>query len=430
MSASINLPPVAEYQGRSIFSPARCVVIEATTKAGKTLGCIWWLIYQAITMGAGEYWWVAPVYPQSLIAFRRTKTMLSESDPDQRQWKANEAEHFIRFSNGATLWFKSADNPDLLYGEDVRACVIDEATRCKEECWYAIRSTLTATRGMVRIIGNVKGKKNWAYKLARRVEAGDLPGWERHAISCWDAVKAGIIDHDEVEAARRELPAAVFAELYEGIPSEDGSNPFGYASIAACIQPLTSGPPSCFGSDLAKSQDWTVYVGLDTGGHCCMFDRWQHVPWNQTMDRLASVIGERQALIDSTGVGDPVVEELQRRCPAVEGFKFTGPSKQQLMEGLAVAIQQRNVTFPDGVIRSELESFEYEATRTGVRYSAPEGMHDDCVMALALAVRKLGTRGLAELVGGLRPNYDPMPKNPKATYDELRKDPDWGWIRV
>jgi len=44
------------------------------------------------------------------------------------------------------------------------------------------------------------------------------------------------------------------------------------------------------------------------------------------------------------------------------------------------------VRYPQGVIVSELDVFAYEYTRTGVRYSAPDGMHDDCVMALALAV--------------------------------------------
>lgn len=55
------------------------------------------------------------------------------------------------------------------------------------------------------------------------------------------------------------------------------------------------------------------------------------------------------------------------------------------MEGLAVAIQKQEIGFPEGVITHELESFEYEYTRTGVRYSAPSGMHDDAVCALALA---------------------------------------------
>jgi hypothetical protein len=69
----------------------------------------------------------------------------------------------------------------------------------------------------------------------------------------------------------------------------------------------------------------------------------------------------------------------------IEGLKFTSQSKQQLMEGLAQAIQQRKIGFPEGVIVDELDIFEYQFTANGVRYSAPSGFHDDCVVALALA---------------------------------------------
>jgi len=55
------------------------------------------------------------------------------------------------------------------------------------------------------------------------------------------------------------------------------------------------------------------------------------------------------------------------------------------MEELALTIQQQLIGVPEGPITTELESFEYELTRTGVRYSAPGGLHDDCVCALALA---------------------------------------------
>jgi hypothetical protein len=77
----------------------------------------------------------------------------------------------------------------------------------------------------------------------------------------------------------------------------------------------------------------------------------------------------------------------------VQRFVFTSQSRQQLMEGLALAIQQRRVTYPAGRIVDELETFGYEYNRTGgVKYVAPQGLHDDCVMALALAVEKLGHR--------------------------------------
>jgi hypothetical protein len=108
------------------------------------------------------------------------------------------------------------------------------------------------------------------------------------------------------------------------------------------------------------------------------------------MERATAMItkSNARALIDSTGVGDPIVEQLQSRCGGlVEGFKFTAQSKQQLMEGLAAAIQQRAIRFPDGPLVQELESYTYEYTKSGVRYTAPEGLNDDGVCALALAVQ-------------------------------------------
>ena len=57
------------------------------------------------------------------------------------------------------------------------------------------------------------------------------------------------------------------------------------------------------------------------------------------------------------------------------------------MELLASTIHKCEVGFPDNVIKEELEIFEYQYTSTGVRYNAPSGFHDDCVNALALAVK-------------------------------------------
>jgi Cft2 family RNA processing exonuclease len=83
-----------------------------------------------------------------------------------------------------------------------------------------------------------------------------------------------------------------------------------------------------------------------------------------------------------------VLESLRRGGNRnYEGFTFSSSSKQKLMEGLAVAIQQRRVRVPEGVIVTELETFEFSYHANGVRYSAPPGMHDDCVCALALVVQ-------------------------------------------
>ena len=194
------------------------------------------------------------------------------------------------------------------------------------------------------------------------------------------------MDAREIEDAQRTLPDAVFRELYLAEPSDDGGNPFGASAIAACLAPLSSQPPVCWGVDLAKSVDYTVAIALDAQGRVCRFERFRE-PWQETLQKVQRLTGRTRAAVDSTGVGDPIVEALQRAgTGSFSGVKFTSASKQQLMEGLAVAIQQQKIRFPDGPIRAELDVFEYEYTRTGVRYAAPAGQHDDCVCALALAV--------------------------------------------
>jgi hypothetical protein len=375
-------------QERAIFdpsdatgAPARYSFIEASTKTGKTVGSIAWLFERAYLGEPNQNrWWVAPVSGQAMIAFRRMKAGI----PQRLIESVREGSRITLLGN-RTIWFKSGDNPDLLFGEDVHDAVMDEASRTKEEAFHAVRSTLTATRGGFRGIGNVKGRRNWFYHLCRRAEMGET-NMSYHKIIAADAVAAGVLAADEVEDARRVLPESVFRELYLAEPSDDSGNPFDLKAIRHCVIPLSGGRPQVWGWDLAKSVDWTVGIALDDAGRVCRLERFQ-LPWDATINRIAAATGGTPALVDSTGVGDPVLEMLQKRCSRAEGYLFSAPAKQQLMEGLALAIQSGTVSYPDGPIVLELEQFEYEYTRTGVRYSAPEGFHDDCVCALALAVQ-------------------------------------------
>jgi hypothetical protein len=227
-------------------APSRFTVVEATTKAGKTVGCIVWLYEQAISEHGGfyvdkegnlqsttgrvlskdgfNYWWVAPTYKVAKIAFRRFKRYMPKDI-----FTANESELTLTLVNGAIIFFKSGDDPDGLYGEDVYGVVLDEATRMKEDSWIAVFSTLTATEGVCKIIGNVKGNNNWVYRLARETETGQKQNWSYFKITADDAVKAGVLKQAVIDEAQRTLPQGIFLELYYGIPFINSSNKFAYA---------------------------------------------------------------------------------------------------------------------------------------------------------------------------------------------------------
>jgi hypothetical protein len=150
--------------------------------------------------------------------------------------------------------------------------------------------------------------------------------------------------------------------------------------------PLSTAPTVAYGIDLAKYRDWTVITGLDANGVPSYFDRFQR-DWHQTKTEIIKVVGRTPARIDSTGVGDPIVEDITRKCPRAQGVNYAAGirTKQQLMEGLAVAINGGQVGILEGVMQDELEQFEFVYSNGRVKYSAPEGSHDDCVNSLALA---------------------------------------------
>ena len=380
------------YQKAILNSNARYTVTEAATKVGKTASHIVWLFEQALTLKTNQrVWWIAPTIGQAKIAFDRMKVQIT----DRSIFTANETLRTITLVTGGIIEFKTAEKPDNLYGDDVYASVFDEFTRARESAWFALRSTLTATGGKCKFIGNVKGKKNWGHKLAMKAKAGE-ENFEYFKITAYDAANEGMRTKDgrpfidEIESAKKELPEAVFNELYLAIPNDDASNPFGNDYIKRVIKDYQFEESACFGIDLAKSYDYAVIVGLSKNGKISMMDRWQS-DWGSTKRRIIEKIGNKPTLIDSTGVGDPIVEEIQTGRSNIEGLKFSSTSKQQLMEGLALAIQNQEIMIHPSMttLIDELEAFEFVYTRTGVKYSAPEGMHDDCVCALALAVRRM-----------------------------------------
>lgn len=307
-------PWMYDLQHEAFFNDARYSIIEASTKAGKTVGAMGWLFEQALFGKDGQnFWWIAPVHSQAKIAYRRMKRGL----PDEL-FEPNESELTITLEHGPVMWFKSGDNPDSLYGEDVYAAVVDEASRVKEDSWYAVRSTLTATRAPVRLIGNVKGKKNFFYKLARRAQSG-ASDMTYHKITAYDAAEAGVLDQKEIDDARELFPEHVFRELYLAEPSDDGGNPFRLDAIKNCVADTLEKPRDAgvyvMGLDLAKSVDWCCAVIMHARtGRVVAIDRWQ-APWTETVERvrrLASEYNNCRIICDETGVGSPMVEALQK----------------------------------------------------------------------------------------------------------------------
>lgn len=377
-TVQINLTTKPHAAQQAVLdSDARFKVLMCGRRFGKSLIA---QVQALMTLIEGKR--VAYITPTYLLA----KSFFLELDKNLPPTVKRNASDLTIEMNGGLMRFFTGERMDNLRGLKFHLVIVDEASYISdlEQGWLnSIRPTLTDYKGKALFLSTPRGR-NFFYSLYLKGQNGD-PEWASWKFTTHDNP---YIDPQEIEAARTAIPEAVYRQEYLADPQENAANPFGAAYIRQCCFPISGDMPVCFGIDLAKSHDYTVIVGLDRNGSVCHLDRFQR-DWRSTRNHIGG-LAKVPITIDSTGVGDPIHEDLASMGFDIEGFKFTSTSKQQLMEGLANAIHQRKITFPEGVITQELEVFEYQYTANGVRYSAPSGFHDDAVMALALAWYKWG----------------------------------------
>jgi hypothetical protein len=378
LQTKITLPKPHPNQAKVLNSKARFKVLMSGRRWGKSLIC------QVITclesMQGKRVAYITPTYLLAKAFFDELALLMPANVAIP-----NRSDLTFKLITGGSIRFFTGERLDNLRGLKFHYVIIDEASFIPdlESGWNnAIRPTLTDYQGKAIFLSTPKGK-NFFYSLYLK---GVHPSgeWESFKYSSYDNP---YIADEEIDSARMALPEVVFEQEYMANPAENSANPFGSQSLSKCISEMSDQPVRVFGIDLAKYSDWTVIIGLDASGNVAYFERFQN-DWASTQNKIR-MLPKVPMLIDSTGVGDPVVEQLQREGLAIEGFKFTSTSKQELMLGLQVAIHQEKLHYPAGMIQEELEIFEYQYSANGVKYSAPSGFHDDCVMALALAWRKL-----------------------------------------
>jgi hypothetical protein len=292
------------------FCPERYALCESSTKAGKTLGCIVWIVEQTLRLEKGQNtWWIAPIRSQAKIAYTRIR----HSVPPHF-FKYNESELYIEFINGARLWFKSGDNPDALYGEDVHAAVMDEASRCKYAAFIAVRSTLTATRGPLRMIANVVGKNNWFYILCRAVQRG-RENMRYAKITAYDAVEAGILKAEEIEDAKRTLSEKEFGELYLAEAYDDDqafipSGPVEEAMKRTDVQPRGA---LIIGADPSQGKRDPAAFAFRQGKFVERIEEHQgmdEIGFKGHLLRLIQQYKPHRVFVDGTGFGGTIVKDL------------------------------------------------------------------------------------------------------------------------
>ena len=164
-----------------------------------------------------------------------------------------------------------------------------------------------------------------------------------------------------------------------------------FRNVQACIGTGTSTSKMYAGLDIGRADDYTVLSVINSDGHMVAVYRWRHMEWSQIIDQVEARIKQHNALtlVEVNNQGDVFYEMLAKRCRNnVEPWVTSSKSKPVLIEDLAVAFEQAAIMVHDERwLLDELEAFTYiynPSTRS-VKYAAPDGLHDDGVISLALA---------------------------------------------
>ena len=364
-------------------SDVRFKVLSAGRRWGKTrLGvneCL-----DAASKG-GRAWWVSPSYKTSEVGWRPLR-QIARKIPNA---EVRLVDRMVTLPGGGFVAVRSADNPDSLRGEGLDFVVMDECAFMQREAWTeAIRPALSDRQGKALFISTPKGR-NWFWEAYQR-GVREEEGWQ-----AWTFPTSSnpYIAASEVEAARRDLPEIIYRQEYLAEFVDDQGGVFRRVQEAAILSPQEpqAGRQYVAGVDVAASVDYTVVTVLDAESKEMVYlDRFNRVDYPVLIDRLESVYrryGLTSMVVESNSIGRPVIDELVARGLNIVPFTTTSATKQAIIQNLQAAFENGQIlVLNDQILVGELLSFESKRNASGgFSYSAPAGMHDDCVLSLAIA---------------------------------------------
>jgi hypothetical protein len=383
---TLTLPRPHPAQRKVLSESARWNVVACGRRWGKSTLGLDRLIEPALFGYPAA--WFSPTYKMLSEVWRDARRLLLPVTA-----RAATQEHRLELQTGGVIDMWSLDQPDSIRGRKYKRVVLDEAAMVADlgEAWNAaIRPTLTDYRGDAWFLSTPKGH-NFFWQLftfGQDVQRPEYRSWQM-------PTRANpIISADEVAEAERNLPERVFQQEYLAAFLDDAGGVFRKVAEAVDVgrtQPEAPVPGQFYslGVDLARVADWTVLSVLDMRRRQVYYERFNQISWERQIEAITRVARRYNAgvTLDSTGLGDPIFEALRKQGIRVSGYTLTNQSKEQLIDALAMGLENGQVRLMDESVQTaELQAYQYELTPSrNVRMNAPAGMHDDTVIALGLA---------------------------------------------
>jgi hypothetical protein len=340
----------------------------------------------------GSVAWVVPTYKNGRSLWRWAERATADVCRAKLA-TANKTERMIEFSNGGLFGIYSADNEDSIRGEAFHLVVLDEAAKISETAWTdAIQPTLADHNGDALLISTPRGL-NWFFTEYTR---GRDDGYYQMAFHAPSSDNPLPNIRKAAELARTRMPLRTYRQEWMAEFIEDGAYFQGIENVATITEPDDpanhQGHYLVMGVDWAMSEDYTVLtVACRDCARVVDWERFNQISFTYQREKLDALAARWGAYVlpERNSIGEPNIELLRSNVllgPDKErGFNTTATTKPALIQRLATGIEQKQFTIP-AEYADELRSYQVDLSPTGhPKFSAPEGMHDDRVISLALA---------------------------------------------
>ena len=349
----------------------------------------------------GRVAWVVPEYKNGRALWRYANSVCAPL-AQAGYMSISKSERVITTSAGGFFGIYSADNIDAIRSEAFNVLVGDEAARIDGDGWQdAARPTLADADGDEILISTPKGKNWFYYEWMRGQQGGDYMSWTAptNANPIPNIRKA-------FDMARERVSERTYRQEWLAEFVDDGAL---FMNVQACATgSTTSYDPNhtyVIGVDWARASggDYTVFMVVDaTARSVSKMVRMSGAAFDVQLSRLRELwaeYGQGQIIAEYNSLGMPLVERLQTEGLPVMAFTTTATSKHEIITALELAFDKKEITvLNDPVLIAELNAYERKERAGLPAYSAPDGMHDDTVMALALAWHGIATSDPSKIV--------------------------------
>ena len=388
MNLTLTLPTPHPAQRQVLLEISRFNVLCMGRRWGKTVIGIDRLV-RPVLRGKPVAWF-APTYKLLAEAWRNIQAALLPITVRQ-----SEQDHWLQLIGGGKIECWSLDKPDAGRGRAYARIVIDEAALVQdlEQAWQQTISPMLADySGGAWFLSTPKGIANYFHTLYQDGKDPTKTDWRSWQMPTRTNPH---IKPSEIEIMRGNLTDLAFAQEVEAqFVTWAGAV---FRRIQDAVGAITLEPAAMIGVDWGRTGDYTVFVALSARGQVVGIDRFRGIEYSLQRARLQEFWRRNGArcwiVAEQNSMGGPVVEQLQADGLPVAAFLTTGPSKAAIVEQLALGFERGTIRIPnDPVLVGELQAFEGNRSPSGhMRYGAPAGIHDDCVMSLAIAWSALVT---------------------------------------